>query len=63
MKPSAFIWVFVLYQKREWRQLLVEGGVNKAGIGDASFWISSNPPPYGVGLAEEFLPGGRFTKS
>jgi hypothetical protein len=38
------------------------GGVNKAGIGDASFWISSNPPPYGVGLAEEFLPGGRFTK-
>ena len=21
------------------------GGVNKAGIGDASFWISSNPPP------------------
>ena len=38
------------------------GGVNKEGIGDASFWISSNPPPYGVGLAEEFLPGGRFTK-
>ena len=38
------------------------GGVNKQGIGDASFWISSNPPPYGVGLAEEFLPGGRFTK-
>jgi hypothetical protein len=39
------------------------GGINKAGIGDASYWISSNPPPYGVGLAEEFLPGGRFTKS
>lgn len=38
------------------------GGVNKAGIGDASFWISSNPPPYGVGLAQEFLPGGRFTQ-
>ena len=38
------------------------GGINKQGIGDASFWISSNPPPYGVGLAEEFLPGGRFTK-
>jgi hypothetical protein len=38
------------------------GGVNKAGTGEASFWISSNPPPYGVGLAEEFLPGGRFTK-
>lgn len=38
------------------------GGVNKAGIGDASFWISSNPPPYGVGLAEAFLPGGRFSK-
>jgi hypothetical protein len=39
------------------------GGINKAGIGDASYWISSNPPPYGVGLAEEFLAGGRFTKS
>jgi len=38
------------------------GGINKAGVGDASFWISSNPPPYGVGLAEEFLPGGRFSK-
>ena len=37
------------------------GGVNKAGIGEASFWISSNPPPYAVGLTEEFLPGGRFT--
>jgi hypothetical protein len=37
------------------------GGVNKAGLGDASFWISSNPPPYAVGLTEEFLPGGRFT--
>lgn len=38
------------------------GGVNKAGTSEASFWISSNPPPYGVGLAEDFLPGGRFTK-
>lgn len=38
------------------------GGVNKAGIGDSSYWISSNPPPYGVGLAVPYLPGGRFTK-
>ena len=37
------------------------GGVNKAGIGDASYWISSNPPPYGVGLAKPFQAGGRFT--
>ena len=37
------------------------GGVNKAGLGDSSFWISSNPPPYAVGLTDEFLPGGRFT--
>ena len=36
------------------------GGVNKAGLGEASFWISSNPPPYAAGLTEEFLPGGRF---
>ena len=39
------------------------GGVNKAGIGDASYWISSNPPPYGVGLAIEYLPGGRFSQT
>lgn len=39
------------------------GGINKAGIGDASYWISSNPPPYGIGLAQEFLPGGRFTRT
>ena len=37
------------------------GGINKAGTGEASFWISSNPPPYAIGLTEEFLPGGRFT--
>ena len=38
------------------------GGINKAGLGEASFWISSNPPPYAIGLTEEFLPGGRFTQ-
>ncbi len=38
------------------------GGVNKAGLGDSSFWISSNPPPYANGLTDEFLPGGRFTQ-
>lgn len=38
------------------------GGINKAGTGDASFWISSNPPPYAIGLTDEFLPGGRFTQ-
>jgi len=36
------------------------GGVNKAGVGEGSFWISSNPPPYGIGLADPFKPGGRF---
>lgn len=38
------------------------GGVNKAGLGEASFWISSNPPPYAIGLTKEFSPGGRFTE-
>ena len=38
------------------------GGINKEGIGDASLWISSNAPAYGQGLAEPFLPGGRFSK-
>ena len=39
------------------------GGVNKSGIGDASFWISSNAPPYAANLAEPFRAGGRFTKN
>ena len=38
------------------------GGVNKSGTGEASYWISSNPPPYGDGLAIAFAPGGRFTE-
>jgi hypothetical protein len=38
------------------------GGKNLAGIGDASFWISSNPPPYGANLAIAYLPGGRFSE-
>jgi hypothetical protein len=38
------------------------GGANKTGIGDASYWISSNPPPYGKGLAIPYKPGGRFTQ-
>lgn len=37
------------------------GGINKEGSGAASYWISSNPPSYGIGTAREFLPGGRFT--
>lgn len=36
------------------------GGVNKAGVGEASHWISSNPPPYGDGLAIPYNAGGRF---
>jgi hypothetical protein len=38
------------------------GGINKTGMGDASYWISSNPPPYGIGLAIPFTPGGRFSE-
>jgi hypothetical protein len=38
------------------------GGINMVGLGEASFWISSNPPPYAIGLTKEFLPGGRFTE-
>jgi hypothetical protein len=39
------------------------GGIDKTGASGASIWISSNPPPYGVGLAKEFQPGGRFSYS
>lgn len=38
------------------------GGVNKSGTGESSYWISSNPPPYGVGLAIPFTAGGRFSE-
>lgn len=38
------------------------GGKNLSGIGEASYWISSNPPPYGKGLAIPYKPGGRFTE-
>jgi hypothetical protein len=38
------------------------GGVNKSGTGEASYWISSNPPPYGVGLAIPYASGGRFSE-
>jgi hypothetical protein len=39
------------------------GGVNKSGIGSASYWISSNAPPYAANLAEPFRAGGRFSKN
>lgn len=39
------------------------GGVNKSGIGGASFWISSNAPPYAANLAEPYRAGGRFSKT
>lgn len=38
------------------------GGKNLSGIGDASYWISSNPPPYGKGLAIPYKAGGRFSQ-
>jgi hypothetical protein len=36
------------------------GGADIQGVKEASFWISSNPPAYGVGLAIPFQAGGRF---
>lgn len=37
------------------------GGENKTGKGISSYWISSNPPPYGRGLALPYKAGGRFS--
>ena len=37
------------------------GGADKTGASGSSLWISSNPPAYGVGLADPYLPGGRFS--
>jgi hypothetical protein len=36
------------------------GGIDKTGTSGASQWVSSNPPPYGVGLAIPFSVGGTF---
>lgn len=36
------------------------GGVDTAGTGGASVWISDNPPTYGEGLVQPFGPGGSF---
>ena len=36
------------------------GGADIQGVKEASYWISSNPPAYGVGLAIPFQAGGRF---
>lgn len=37
------------------------GGVDTAGASGSSQWISSNPPPYGEGLAIPYTSGGAFT--
>ncbi|CAN2235935.1 hypothetical protein [Candidatus Planktophila dulcis] len=36
------------------------GGADMQGVKEASYWISSNAPVYGAGLAIPFQPGGRF---
>lgn len=36
------------------------GGIDKTGSSHASVWVSSNPPPYGVGLATPFGIDGKF---
>lgn len=36
------------------------GGVDMGGSSGASVWISSDPPPYGVGIARPFGAGGTF---
>lgn len=36
------------------------GGADTSGKTGASQWISSNPPPYGKGLAVPYGPGGTF---
>lgn len=37
------------------------GGVTMEGSGGLSHWISSNPPPYAVGLTTPYGPGGSFS--
>ena len=37
------------------------GGMDTTGTGGGSVWVSSDPPPYGRGLAVPYGPGGTFT--
>ena len=37
------------------------GGADIGGSGGSSVWVSSNPPPYGVGLAVPYGDGGTFS--
>lgn len=37
------------------------GGMDTTGATNLAHWISSNPPPYGVDLAEPFGRGGTFS--
>lgn len=37
------------------------GGIDTGGQSGGSVWVSSNPPPYGEGLAVPYGPGGTFT--
>jgi hypothetical protein len=39
------------------------GGVDQSGASGLSHWISSNPPPYGEGVATPYGPGGSFAVS
>jgi len=43
------------------RPSICGGGVNMSGSSSASFWISSNAPSYGKGLAIPFKKGGSFS--
>ncbi|WP_108664295.1 hypothetical protein [Euzebya rosea] len=36
------------------------GGADQEGTSESSVWVSSNPPPYGVGLARPYGLGGTF---
>ena len=36
------------------------GGADTSGSSSSSAWVSSNPPPYGVGLATPYGSGGTF---
>lgn len=39
------------------------GGADTSGKTGGSQWISSNPPPYGKGLAAPYGPGGTFSRT
>jgi hypothetical protein len=61
-EPAKGVYIaFCVIPRANQRPTPCGGGADTEGTTGASTWISSNPPPYGRGLAVGYGPGGSFT--